>query len=210
MKYPSTGSALANINDNWIYTIGGFGILENNQPEPDYFKVCFKYSIKDDKWSTIPSLNIERAGPSLCIMNDHMIFAYGGSSNNMGNEPIEMLDVLDECNGWKLINIPNTMKGYLCDSLFAPLSNTEIIIMGGIDDIPETPEKTWVYSIMNNTFETREPNVKLNSEQIDLLDRGMRYFTERVGDPDSPTGIKINVIRESDLKKFTLREIKLY
>ena len=58
-------------NNGFIYAVGSFA--------KNVFKAhCEKYSVAEDKWYSIPSMNKSRSGVGLTAFNQKNIFAFGG------------------------------------------------------------------------------------------------------------------------------------
>jgi hypothetical protein len=67
----SFGCAVDNYSAT-IFTVGGKTGLT------DFSNICEAYSIKDNKWTTLPSMNEKKSSTSLCLFNDNSLFVFGG------------------------------------------------------------------------------------------------------------------------------------
>jgi hypothetical protein len=60
-----------NVATNEIIVVGGYenGVLT---------KTCEAYSVKNDCWRLLPSLNEEKCSSALCVLNGRFLYCLGG------------------------------------------------------------------------------------------------------------------------------------
>lgn len=148
MKYSKIKHSMALYKNQFIYIMGG----QSASPDKNIMTICEKYSIINNKWSVIPSLNYRRLGATACIIQ-HFIYIIGGyvkfkkdyskitktiKKSYHLNYPqnIESLDLSDEEAGWKPVNI-NIGNELICNRLGSGsliMSPFDILIFGGQSD----------------------------------------------------------------------------
>jgi len=92
--------AIEKLSNNYIYCCGGFcGV--------NLLSSCEKYSISQNKWYIIPSLTEEKQNISLCTINNHYLYCFGGGEPGhvRVRSTVEKLDLLNEENGWSIVQI---------------------------------------------------------------------------------------------------------
>ena len=120
MKYSRYGHRAEPISVNEFIVMGG-----NN--DTTTLSECEEYSIIDDEWKKIPSLNKPRYWHASVFMNERFLYVIGGCNTN---REIELLDV-EEKKVW--ISVPisvNELKYDACIAAF-PISKSEIMILCG-------------------------------------------------------------------------------
>jgi hypothetical protein len=106
----------------------------------EYSKTCERFDVANNTWKEVPEMIHERAGHSLCLLNEKYLFAIGGKNNESQHlTSIEVLDVSKlDVNGqgiaWKEINYIDKENSpwdgaYQCQS--CQISEQEILIFGG-------------------------------------------------------------------------------
>jgi hypothetical protein len=104
-----------------IYVIGGVGNHKN------VLKSCERYNLNSNKWSSIPCLNISRAGASATCFNEREIFAFGGANKMNAFDSIERYYIREE--SWSLIYLKLKMRLRRFASI--QISQRAILILGG-------------------------------------------------------------------------------
>ncbi len=141
-----TGFGATRVLSEWVYLAGGYA------PNQSYHNECWKYSVSRDVWARAPSMNVGRAGHGICTISERTIFVYRGNVDRSEDfNMLERLDTADEEQGWVIVQIPKEVGRAYLDPLFVPVSNTEILIMGG-GYRPDVPQPTWIYDSLTSKF----------------------------------------------------------
>ena len=85
-----------------------------------------KFDIRKNLWSEEPSLNKPRNSHSSCVLNDRL-YVFGGYRSKYLSS-VEVFDIVKR-NTWSLIELPNIEPRAM--AIFCPVSETQIIIIGG-------------------------------------------------------------------------------
>jgi len=91
MKYNNNYCGLCAIDSNKLIAVGGC-----NSNGPCYAN-CEEYTISNNEWKTLPSLNNGRRGSGLIVVNNNILYAVGGEADN-----IEKLD-LQKKTAWEIV-----------------------------------------------------------------------------------------------------------
>jgi hypothetical protein len=75
--------AIANLNNNILYTAGGEGVL-------GYLQICEKYDVRLDKWSLTHPMNVPKKSAALCAFDGYILYCFGGWNGGLLND-IEVL-----------------------------------------------------------------------------------------------------------------------
>lgn len=106
-----------------VYVLGGFSGKQ---------RLCTveRYSLAEDKWTTVAPMKDKRHYLSACTINDDTIYAFGGffgSTEQEINDSIEMYEAAKD--QWMVIPIRMKNPLWACSAL--AVSNSEIILIGG-------------------------------------------------------------------------------
>lgn len=78
-----------NVATNEIIVVGGY---ENSV----LTKTCEVYSVKQDKWRLLPSLNEEKCSSALCVLNGRFLYCLGGlAKTDQGAYLLSTIEMLD-------------------------------------------------------------------------------------------------------------------
>ena len=97
------------------------------------------YDIKEGRWyNEMPCLLIGRSNHSSCCLGNYLYVCGGYSKNRSFMLDIEYLrlDVLDKTSRWqqtKPVVYSHMMNYASLNPLMAPISETEILVLGGLD-----------------------------------------------------------------------------
>jgi len=131
LNNPVYCNTLVNLNNNIIFSIGGFV----NDKCVNY---CEKYEIAKNKWSQSKSLNEAKHLVTAIALESRYIYCIGGSNSKGINFEIERLDTQTE-NNWEIIQFTNYHKEYLNDGWhYQPavkINENEFIIFGDTANI---------------------------------------------------------------------------
>ena len=117
-------------NKNFVFACGGF-----------YSKSCEYTDVYRGNWELLKPMNKSRGNASMAYVNDRFIYIMGGfelgkdlPKGNYLND-IEMFDVNNFGNGWKIIyfNNPNRYNMSLTALGVVPISKSLFLICGGYD-----------------------------------------------------------------------------
>jgi hypothetical protein len=107
------------INKESFAAIGGFN--------GNTMTCCELYSIPDDKWELLPSLNKARCNAATVYLNHKLLYAIGGGSSD---NTIEILN-FNERKDWSVLNLTLNRIKLSCSSASLPISKDEILILSG-------------------------------------------------------------------------------
>ena len=143
MKYKKSSHKVEIMSRDTFATIGG---LSENRSIP----YCELYSVSDNKWTNLPSLNIPRSDHATALFLNRHLYAIGGVN---GRNSIEKLDVL-EMDKWDVVSIdlPNLIDGIGAFSI----SNTEILILYN------NSKTIGIYNADTNTITNHESDIILD------------------------------------------------
>jgi len=119
MKYCKRAHSLQEINREIFTAIGGY-----NEKLISY---CEVYSIPDNKWKPLPSLNNARSCLATLCLNNKFLYAIGGHYNN---ETIEVLN-FNEGKTWKLVSLTSNEIKLSNGPTAIPISRDEVLILCG-------------------------------------------------------------------------------
>jgi len=115
-----------------IYLIGGYnaGVL----------KICEKIELKSQRWRSVPSLNMRRCNPILCVFSNNFLYAFGGTD---GYSPLGSVERLgSNSKQWEILPdfCNDTTNAFLRVGGHAQqISKKEIMIFGGHSRTRLTP-----------------------------------------------------------------------
>jgi len=121
MKNCKYAHSLQAINKELFTAIGG-----NNGKA---MSCCEVYSIPDNKWELLPSLNNARIYPATLYLNDKFLYVIGGCNKN---NIIEVLN-FNERKTWSLINLTSNKITLYSNPKAIPMSKDEVLILCGND-----------------------------------------------------------------------------
>ena len=108
--------------------------------EAPWFDTVDMYNISNDQWTKAPKLNQNRANHSSCVLQNQIYVFCGMTYQKDGAvEPtntIECLNAIDWVINmqaeWELIQLKSGSISERYQSMVAPISLTQILILGGI------------------------------------------------------------------------------
>jgi hypothetical protein len=139
-------------SEYFIIALGGYN---NNTVE--------KYSIMKDTWSVMPNMNYKRANTSAIIIDNKLLYCYGGEHEGKFLDSIECLDLYKR-NNWKIISIDksclNNLNNYSGSSFGITSKGEDIIYLigGKVKDQSGEDYKSsnYIYEIdLKNNFMTK-------------------------------------------------------
>ena len=123
------GPALCALNDrSQILLTGG-------SAEGDYLTSCELYSAKTDRWKPAPVMNHGRHQHASCFLNGRAYVFCGYSRSQTDSiTTIERIDI-DQASApnWLVIEIPDSILPARCYPVVAPVSTSQVAILGGYD-----------------------------------------------------------------------------
>ena len=159
--------------ENNIISISGF---KNKKVE--------KFNLNTQKWSFLPSLEISRSWPSVCSIDDKIIFLFGGlcdSNEEKYRNLVEKLDVTKnykEDDKWETFEVKSEIEIPFYLGILK-LSNEKLLLLGGKYDLKEDNIDTcFVYNYKENHVE-KENEFKLplkdefNGKEFILLENDL-------------------------------------
>jgi N-acetylneuraminic acid mutarotase len=116
--------------DNSIYVIGG---SDSNNTD---LASCEKFSLAENVWRPIASMNIARNGTGATIFEQcRLIFVFGGNSHVLGSlNKVEKYEI--DFDKWTVVDIE--LKKAIHDLTAFPVSRERVLIFGGHTDIEES------------------------------------------------------------------------
>ena len=183
---PRERPALANYKDKIIFVAGGY--------RHGRTLACVEcYTIAHDTWSAVQPLNQERQSASACSLG-YRVYVFGGYISDQDHlNSIEWLNVhqLDESAAWTKIKPRKRWVKPRKESVFVPISATEIVILGG-SIIRETSEAN-LYDTSDDTF---TPLPWTSQVKFTCEDNGQSHFVN--------TGTIAMVVRHGGKKEPVL------
>ena len=141
MLYPKIFNAIV-ASLKVVYILGGCRYKEG---EFSIVKDCEAYMSEEGRWVPLPPLNKHKQALGCCILEDKIIYAFGGMSNNGSEEhEIETLAITRRIATWKYIKT-NDCRLLVPDMKAFPISKSSIILFGGV-----LPGNTLIYSLIDN------------------------------------------------------------
>jgi len=127
MKYPKIGNASCCYNQNgrdYILTVGGKGASER-------LSAVERYSVNENKWEIMASLNCVRSACSVCVFNNQFVYCTGGlNAKNEIEKSIEKYDI--KLNRWEFVNVTmNLLYLPTIESASLQINDRQIAIFGG-------------------------------------------------------------------------------
>lgn len=107
---------------NFIYSLGGRGV-------DGVITHCEKYSISQNSWESICPLNSGRCTFPAVVVNQELIYVFGGYTGNSRSDSIEVYDPI--MNMWTLLSVKLPMPLEAHSGTL--INNKEILLMGGHD-----------------------------------------------------------------------------
>eukprot|EP00826_Nyctotherus_ovalis_P052459 TRINITY_DN6646_c0_g1_i2.p1 TRINITY_DN6646_c0_g1~~TRINITY_DN6646_c0_g1_i2.p1 ORF type:complete len:473 (+),score=28.63 TRINITY_DN6646_c0_g1_i2:213-1631(+) len=123
MKYNKCNHTIQMINKNLFVAVGGY--------DTTYLSCCEEYSIVNDKWESIPSLNKPRCYIATVFLNNELLYAIGGTNYN---NDIEVLNY-SEKKIWTDVNIMVNEISFSGSPKALIISKDEILILSGNNTI---------------------------------------------------------------------------
>jgi len=119
MLTPKCYHAIQTISNNVFVTVGG------------YFSTaiadCEEYSVLENKWSKLPTLNRARDSPGVAFLNYKYLYAIGGYKTA---GEIEMLNIMEK-RAWIIVNMNKKDLSISNGPAAFPVSHNEIMILEG-------------------------------------------------------------------------------
>jgi hypothetical protein len=141
---------------NNVYALGGSMV---NQYGRVYLKSTERYSFNNNKWTQCPSLKERKSNIAAVVFNERLIYCFGGyrkEEENIWLSNIEVLDALDEVEGWKVVG--RVPKVY--DMGIVQVSNVEILVFGGCGERFEWQRASWLFNVHTKALVEVEKNLK--------------------------------------------------
>jgi len=117
MRDCKEGHSLQDIDRKLFTAIGGYNGA--------VMSCCEVYSIPDDKWEPLPSLNKARRYPATVYFNNKFLYAIGGSSSS---STIEVLN-FNERETWNFIKLTSCKVSFDSNPAAIPMSKNEVLIL---------------------------------------------------------------------------------
>jgi hypothetical protein len=160
--------------DNSIYVISGSKI-----------KSCEKFSIDDNKWNIIPSLNHSRENSGLCIHNDEYLYVILGYDRTVNKyvSNFERLKIKDNSSIWEVINVKGSQsllkKQAMCCYKYSP---TGIYLIGGVNALRNETKEILSYDFNSNTITAAKVSLNFNASfnQIEMIELKDFDFEENI------------------------------
>jgi len=127
---PISSNTLVNVNNTFIYSIGG----HNN----DYVNYCEKYDITKNEWIHTRSLNEAKELVTAIFMQTRFIYSFGGYHIARIQYGVERLDTQAE-NRWEIVKFNDfpteSLTRYYHYKPAVKINENELIILGGTSNI---------------------------------------------------------------------------
>ena len=136
------------VNVNYIYSVGG------RQSGNKYLNDCEIYDIRKDKWELGPKLNEIKMSVSGCYLNE-IVYVFGGSKGTTNISSIETLKVQNGPSKWNFLKISNNTKIGKSDMGCFPLSETQILLFGGIQESIGCTDENYLLDLLKSSIEVR-------------------------------------------------------
>ncbi|CDW88453.1 kelch motif family protein [Stylonychia lemnae] len=124
-------------NTDFICVLGGK--IHDKDDQLLITDLCEIYSINNDSWGILPSLNVKRANACACIFNNKYIYIFGGESLDYPGfhvyESVERIDLTSKHSQWVELDIGNIVGAcwFSPKSQALQVNETQIYIFGGIN-----------------------------------------------------------------------------
>jgi len=143
MKYVKYDHKAQNIFEIEFITVGGYNGTSS-------LSSCESYSIIQNKWNAVPSLNKPRYNTATALLNNRLLYAIGGC-NTSGE--IEVLDIIER-NGWEILNLEvSSMMLNGSPGAFS-ISDKEIIIL------KDESKETGILNVSDRTLNNYKDGLK--------------------------------------------------
>eukprot|EP00826_Nyctotherus_ovalis_P052460 TRINITY_DN6646_c0_g1_i7.p1 TRINITY_DN6646_c0_g1~~TRINITY_DN6646_c0_g1_i7.p1 ORF type:complete len:488 (-),score=47.25 TRINITY_DN6646_c0_g1_i7:136-1542(-) len=179
MKYSKNNHTIQIVGKILFATVGGYN--------ETYLSCCEEYSIVNDKWEELPSLNTPRHCAATIFLDNKLLYAIGGINSDSG---IEVLNY-SEKKTWTVVNIMineivlnNSPKALI-------LSKNEILVFSGNNDniaglwnLKANSIKNYANSKLNDYYfnqvymRNRKGYVFGHYGHVHIFDLNTRKFTE--------------------------------
>jgi len=127
------------INDYYFWTIGGINV-------PKALNVCEEYSIRDNIWKLLPTLNYSRVSPG-AVLSGSYVYAIGGADSL---NSIERIDLLEK-NEWENVKIKSCTLNFTKTPAAFLISPFQIMIFKG-----DITDSVGIYDILSATVKKSE------------------------------------------------------
>ena len=153
---------------NYIYSVGGTEIYESGE--------CEKYSIKNDKWESLPTLNQFRLNCS-AVANNSTIYAICGGMIKKSRFANTIEALHEGSNQWKTINPINRKQLYRYNAVASLLRNDEILICGGLGNTLNT-QKCEKISIDNDKYKVSTDSFLIHPANFAFNNNGTHIYSQ--------------------------------
>lgn len=135
------------VMNHFIFAIGGYDCVEKMQ-----LGSIEVYDVEKNTWkrNIIKDLNIPRSQAAALVMNNHLIFVFGGYSKTLGTlNSIETINIeTKECEALDiLLPVPIRRFGIL------KLSESKVLLLGGISKVSKNSDDTYVVDLKSGKIE---------------------------------------------------------
>eukprot|EP00826_Nyctotherus_ovalis_P014203 TRINITY_DN13934_c0_g2_i15.p1 TRINITY_DN13934_c0_g2~~TRINITY_DN13934_c0_g2_i15.p1 ORF type:complete len:385 (-),score=83.70 TRINITY_DN13934_c0_g2_i15:92-1246(-) len=155
MHYPRSLHSFTLLNKN-VYSLAGSSV---NYYGRIYLKSVERYSLVKNTWTLCPSLGERKSNVAAVTFNERLIYCFGGfrkEGENMWLDAIEVLDGMDEEEGWKVVR----KLGRRYDVGVCQVSNSEILVFGGCGKRFEWLRDSYIYNVYTKKLVEVEKNLK--------------------------------------------------
>ncbi len=146
------------VKKSFIYAVTGTTYPAGQEIHVKYNE---RYDIAAEKWVSLSQVNVARAIPGICAINDRYIYIYGGQmDSNVSGSALEVYDTLDDERGWKIIKVLDQAAkevdiGACVTALQTQISDSEYILAHG--------NASFVMSAVGESVGVKaKPNFELN------------------------------------------------
>ena len=115
------GAAVLN---NQLYYCGGFDLVKN-----DVTDKCFKND--GGNWVAVPSMNKPKFSQTMTSVGSYILVTGGYNKEEASIAPLDTVEIFD---GAVWVKLPYTLSSVRQNHCAVPLSNTEILVIGGSFD----------------------------------------------------------------------------
>lgn len=150
------------------YLNGHIYVLCGKDSSSEVVNTCERYSIEENQWSSIASVNKKRYAASAVGFTNNRIYLFGGRSDYSNTMVHEIEEFRADQNEWVVLNIRNAnlwVPVEVCACI--QVSEEDILIFGGSDARIKDSQNSLVFKVTDNSFEKRgelkRPQVFVNA-----------------------------------------------
>ena len=147
-----SGHSMVYMNGH-IFVVGGFS------EEQEFSERCEKYSISQNTWTPIASMNIRSNNPGVCTFRNKYIYKFGGKKNEFElSNGVERYDPM--YNRWIVIEfeLPRGFKNFNILSSLAcvEINQNQILVFGGTHaDLSLKSNECWVLNVVDQETDNK-------------------------------------------------------